>query len=116
MRISDWSSDVCSSDLKDWRTDRYLSRLEAMMAVADAETSLVLTGNGDVLEPENGLLGIGSGGSFALAAARALVDVDTLHSQPIARQAPNSADAISARKSVGEGQSVSETLQCEGPR
>src|SRR6188768_2452126 len=59
---------------KDWRTDRYLRRLEAMMLVADKEVSLVLTGNGDVLEPENGLAGIGSGGNFALAAARALVD------------------------------------------
>src|SRR3546814_9409817 len=80
MRISDWSSDVCSSDL-------YLRRLEAMMAVADAETSLVLTGNGDVLEPEDGLIGIGSGGSFALAAARALVDVDALDAEAIARKA-----------------------------
>src|SRR6188768_2579572 len=61
---------------KDWRTDRYLRRLEAMMLVADKEVSLVLTGNGDVLEPENGLAGIGSGGNFALAAARALVETD----------------------------------------
>jgi ATP-dependent HslUV protease subunit HslV len=59
---------------KDWRTDRYLRRLEAMMIVADAKTSLVLTGNGDVLEPENGIAGIGSGGNYALAAARALAD------------------------------------------
>jgi ATP-dependent HslUV protease subunit HslV len=59
---------------KDWRTDRYLRRLEAMMIVADKETSLVLTGNGDVLEPEAGVAGIGSGGSYALAAARALLD------------------------------------------
>src|SRR6478609_5621765 len=59
---------------KDWRTDKYLRRLEAMMLVADKDVSLVLTGNGDVLEPENGLAGIGSGGNFALAAARALVD------------------------------------------
>src|SRR3546814_17451944 len=58
-----------------------------MMAVADAETSLVLTGNGDVLEPEDGLIGIGSGGSFALAAARALVDVDALDAEAIARKA-----------------------------
>ncbi len=59
---------------KDWRTDRYLRRLEAMMIVADAKVSLVLTGTGDVLEPENGVAGIGSGGNYALAAARALLD------------------------------------------
>src|ERR1700761_7140590 len=58
---------------KDWRTDRYLRRLEAMMIVADARVSLVLTGTGDVLEPENNVMGIGSGGNYALAAARALV-------------------------------------------
>jgi ATP-dependent HslUV protease subunit HslV len=61
---------------KDWRTDRYLRRLEAMMIVADKEVSLVLTGTGDVLEPEAGVMGIGSGGNYALAAARALVDTD----------------------------------------
>ena len=59
---------------KDWRTDRYLRRLEAMMLVADKQVSLVLTGTGDVLEPENGVMGIGSGGNYALAAARALTD------------------------------------------
>src|SRR6202790_4790914 len=59
---------------KDWRTDRYLRRLEAMMIVADKEVSLVLTGTGDVLEPEAGVMAIGSGGNYALAAARALVD------------------------------------------
>ncbi|MGN6573692.1 MAG: ATP-dependent protease subunit HslV [Pseudolabrys sp.] len=59
---------------KDWRTDRYLRRLEAMMIVADAQVSLVLTGTGDVLEPENNVMGIGSGGNYALAAARALLD------------------------------------------
>ena len=58
---------------KDWRTDRYLRRLEAMLIVADHENTLVITGNGDVLEPEEGVAGIGSGGSIALAAARALV-------------------------------------------
>lgn len=61
---------------KDWRTDRYLRRLEAMMIVADASVSLVLTGTGDVLEPENGVTGIGSGGHYALAAARALIDTE----------------------------------------
>jgi ATP-dependent HslUV protease subunit HslV len=64
---------ACVELAKDWRTDRYLRRLEAMMAVADKNVSLVLTGTGDVLEPEDGLIGIGSGGSYALAAARALV-------------------------------------------
>src|ERR1044072_9121235 len=59
---------------KDWRTDRFLRRLEAMMIVADASTTLVLTGTGDVLEPEKHLMGIGSGGNYALAAARALLD------------------------------------------
>ena len=61
---------------KDWRTDRYLRRLEAMMIVADKTTSLVLTGTGDVLEPEFGVMAIGSGGNYALAAARALADTD----------------------------------------
>ncbi|MFO1038895.1 MAG: ATP-dependent protease subunit HslV [Geminicoccaceae bacterium] len=78
---------ACVELAKDWRTDRYLRRLEAMMAVADAEVSLVLTGNGDVLEPEDGLIGIGSGGSFALAAARALIDIDGLSAEDIARKA-----------------------------
>ena len=71
---------------KDWRTDRYLRRLEAMMAVADGKHSLVLTGTGDVLEPEDGLIGIGSGGSFALSAARALIDIDGLEAEAIARK------------------------------
>jgi len=61
---------------KDWRTDRYLRRLEAMMIVADKEVSLILTGTGDVLEPEAGVMGIGSGGNYALAAARAMIDSD----------------------------------------
>src|SRR3974390_864932 len=61
---------------KDWRTDRFLRRLEAMMIVADGQVSLVLTGTGDVLEPENSVMGIGSGGNYALAAARALLDTE----------------------------------------
>jgi ATP-dependent HslUV protease, peptidase subunit HslV len=72
---------------KDWRTDRYLRRLEAMMAVADVKVSLVLTGSGDVLEPDDGLIGIGSGGQFALAAARALADRDDLDAEAVARRA-----------------------------
>lgn len=71
---------------KDWRTDRYLRRLEAMMIVADREATLVLTGNGDVLEPENYVMGIGSGGNYALAAARALLD-QPLDAEAIARRA-----------------------------
>lgn len=71
---------------KDWRTDRYLRRLEAMMVVADRSTTLVLTGNGDVLEPEDDVMGIGSGGMFALAAARALLD-QPLDAETIARKA-----------------------------
>src|ERR1700675_3650406 len=71
---------------KDWRTDRFLRRLEAMMIVADKEVSLVLTGTGDVLEPEAGVMGIGSGGNYALAAARALVD-STLDAEAIVRRA-----------------------------
>jgi len=78
---------ACVEMAKDWRTDRYLRRLEAMMAVADRDVSLVLTGNGDVLEPEDGLIGIGSGGNYALAAARALIDLDNMEAEPIARKA-----------------------------
>ena len=77
---------ACVELAKDWRTDRYLRRLEAMMIVADRKVSLVLTGTGDVLEPERGVIGIGSGGSFALAAARALIDMD-LDAEEIARRA-----------------------------
>ena len=77
---------ACVELAKDWRTDRYLRRLEAMMAVADREVSLVLTGTGDVLEPEDGLIGIGSGGSFALAAARALIDIPDISAEEIAQR------------------------------
>ena len=78
---------ACVELAKDWRTDRYLRRLEAMMAVADKSVSLVLTGVGDVLEPEDGLIGIGSGGNFALAAARALIAIDGFSAEEIARRA-----------------------------
>ena len=71
---------------KDWRTDRFLRRLEAMMIVADRETTLVLTGTGDVLEPEAHVMGIGSGGNYALAAARALID-SPMDAEAIARKA-----------------------------
>jgi ATP-dependent HslUV protease subunit HslV len=79
---------------KDWRTDRYLRRLEAMMAVADKHASLILSGTGDVLEPEDGLIGIGSGGSFALSAARALIDVDGIDAEAIVRKSMKVAAGI----------------------
>jgi ATP-dependent HslUV protease subunit HslV len=77
---------ACVELAKDWRTDRYLRRLEAMMIVADRGTTLVLTGTGDVLEPEGGVMGIGSGGNYALAAAKALMDT-SLGAEEIARKA-----------------------------
>jgi ATP-dependent HslUV protease, peptidase subunit HslV len=85
---------ACVELAKDWRTDRYLRRLEAMMAVADKSVSLILSGTGDVLEPEDGLIGIGSGGSFALAAARALVDLDGFDAEAVARKAMKIAAGI----------------------
>jgi ATP-dependent HslUV protease subunit HslV len=78
---------ACVELAKDWRTDRYLRRLEALMAVADRTTSLVMSGTGDVLEPEDGLIGIGSGGPYALAAARALIDLPDFDAEAIARKA-----------------------------
>jgi ATP-dependent HslUV protease, peptidase subunit HslV len=78
---------ACVELAKDWRMDRYLRRLEAMLIVADAERSLTITGNGDVLEPSDGIVAIGSGGNFALAAARALMTVPGLTSEEIARRA-----------------------------
>ena len=77
---------ACVELAKDWRTDRYLRRLEAMMIVADADETLVLTGNGDVLTPEEGIAAIGSGGNYALSAARALSDSDK-SAEEIARRA-----------------------------
>jgi ATP-dependent HslUV protease subunit HslV len=77
---------ACVELAKDWRTDRYLRRLEAMMLVADKSVSLALTGTGDVLEPEHGVMAIGSGGNYALAAARALIDTDK-SAEEIARKA-----------------------------
>ncbi len=78
---------ACVELAKDWRTDRYLRRLEALMAVGDHSVSLLVSGTGDVLEPDDGLIGIGSGGNYALAAARALIDVDGLDAEAIARKA-----------------------------
>jgi len=78
---------ACVELAKDWRTDRYLRRLEAMMAVADKSVSLILSGTGDVLEPEDDIIGIGSGGGYALAAARALIGIDGLDAETVARRA-----------------------------
>jgi ATP-dependent HslUV protease subunit HslV len=99
---------ACVELAKDWRTDRYLRRLEAMMIVADKQASLVLTGTGDVLEPEHGLIGIGSGGNYALAAARALIETD-MDAETIARKAM----AIAAEICVYTNDSVIvESLEC----
>lgn len=72
---------------KDWRSDRILRRLEALLAVADCETSLILSGTGDIIEPDDGLIGIGSGGAYALAAARALTQHTHLNAREIAEAA-----------------------------
>lgn len=77
---------ACVELVKDWRTDKYLRRLEAMMAIADESTALTISGNGDLIEAENGLIGIGSGGMYALAAARALYDSSDLDAEMIARK------------------------------
>ena len=77
---------ACVELTKDWRTDRYLRRLEAMMLVADKEVSLLLSGAGDVLEPEGGVMAIGSGGNYALAAARALAENSDLEAEAIVRK------------------------------
>ncbi len=98
---------ACVELAKDWRTDRFLRRLEAMMLVADRERTLVLTGTGDVLEPEHDVMGIGSGGNYALAAARALMETD-LEAEAIARKAM----AIAAEICVyTNGNLVVETLE-----
>ncbi len=77
---------ACVELAKDWRTDKYLRRLEAMMIVVDKNISLILTGNGDVLEPEDGIAAIGSGGNYALAAARALISVDGVEAEEIVKK------------------------------
>ena len=78
---------------KDWRTDKYLRRLEALMAIADKEKSFILSGTGDVLEPEGGIIGIGSGGNYALAAAKVLLDTD-LSAEEVAKKAIKVASEI----------------------
>ncbi|MFY0663794.1 MAG: ATP-dependent protease subunit HslV [Natronospirillum sp.] len=79
---------------KEWRSDRALRRLEAMLIVADRDTSLIISGNGDVVEPEHGIIAIGSGGNYALAAARALFDNSELKARDIAEKALNIAADI----------------------
>lgn len=79
-------SRACVELAKDWRTDKYLRRLEAMMAVANKDVSLILTGTGDVLEPEDGIIGIGSGGHYALSAAKALIDIKSMNAVEIAKK------------------------------
>lgn len=79
---------------KDWRTDRMLRRLEALLAVADASASLIITGNGDVIEPENGLIAIGSGGAFAQSAATALLQNTDLEAREIVEKSLNIAADI----------------------
>lgn len=71
---------------KDWRTDKYLRRLEAMMIVLDAKITLIISGNGDVLEPEDGIAAIGSGGNYALSAARALIDIPELSAEDVIKK------------------------------
>lgn len=106
-RFPDQLERACVELAKDWRTDRYLRRLEALMAVADRDRSLLLTGNGDVLEPEDGVIGIGSGGNYALAAARALLTVEGLSAEETVRRAM----AIAAQICVyTNGNIVLETL------
>lgn len=78
---------------KDWRTDKYLRRLEALMAVADKKNSYILSGTGDVLEPEDGIIGIGSGGNYALAAAKVLIGTD-LNAEDVAKKAIKIASEI----------------------
>ena len=90
MKLKDFSGNLQRSVVelaKEWRTDRVLRRLEAMLLVADTEHTYIITGNGDVLEPEHGAAAIGSGGNFALAAARAMVDQTDLPPKKIAEEA-----------------------------
>ncbi|MHC5306211.1 ATP-dependent protease subunit HslV [Bartonella sp. LJL80] len=100
---------ACVELAKDWRTDRYLRRLEAMMLVADKNVTLALTGLGDVLEPEDGVMAIGSGGNYALSAARALIDTD-MDAESIARKAMTIASEICV---YTNGNFTVETLDAE---
>ena len=101
---------------KDWRTDRYLRRLEAMMIVADAQVSLVLTGTGDVLEPEAGVMGIGSGGNYALAAARALLDGRSTPRRSCARPWPSPPTSASTPIATSRSRSSERDMSHRSPR
>lgn len=97
IKLQEYSNQLiraCVELAKDWRSDRYLRRLEAMLIVVDADVSLVITGNGDVLEPENGLAAIGSGGNYALAAAKALIDIEEITIEEVANKAMQIAAGI----------------------
>ena len=93
-RFPDQLERACVELAKDWRTDRYLRRLEALLAVADNKRSLLLTGQGDVLEPEDAIIGIGSGGNYALSAARALLPVEGIDAEEICRRSMQIAASI----------------------
>jgi ATP-dependent HslUV protease subunit HslV len=107
---------ACVELAKDWRTDRYLRRLEAMMLVADQEAGLVLSGTGDVLEPEGGVMGIGSGGMYALAAARALMDTDPSSAEEIVRRAMKIAGDICVYTNRNLVDRDHLTYMCTAPR
>jgi len=107
-RFPDQLERACVELAKDWRSDRYLRRLEALLAVADSKRSLLLTGQGDVLEPEDAVIGIGSGGNYALAAARALLPVEGLSAEEICRRAMKIAGEICV---YTNGNVIIETLE-----
>jgi ATP-dependent HslUV protease, peptidase subunit HslV len=109
-RFPDQLERACVELAKDWRSDRYLRRLEALLAVADGKRSLLLTGQGDVLEPEDAVIGIGSGGNYALAAARALLPVEGLSAEEICRRAMRIAGEICV---YTNGNVVLETLEAD---
>ena len=112
-KLRDFPSNVprAATELaKDWRTDRLLRRLEALLAVIDAQHTLLVTGNGDVIQPTDGVLGIGSGGNFAVAAARALVAHSTLDASAIVRRSLEIAAGIDVYTNTNI---VVEELPCE---
>lgn len=105
---------------KDWRTDRALRRLEALLAVADKETSLIITGNGDVVQPENDLIAIGSGGPFAQSAARALLENTGLNARDIVQKALTIAGDIcvytNGNQTIEEEESIAEDKTKQGKK
>jgi len=105
---------------KDWRTDRALRKLEALLAVADKETSLIITGNGDVVQPENDLIAIGSGGPFAQSAARALLENTDLNARDIVQKALAIAGDIciytNSNQTIEEEQSIAEDKTKQGKK